>query len=921
MATHSFTAHGGDARQGAVTPTSMTYRPMAGSPTLTNPDMILPDYDFPDSPEDRSQSPLMMWNNAQIGDMQFHLPPSQNSFITGPLSPSTPIIYGNGTMLSDIGEVTEVESVIGRGPRRGSHLSVPSDDDAVLRSSPTMGLPQIKIKAQIASRERRSSIESTSTVTTQGRNAPFADFDDAVSVDDINFQGDDEESMASSYVEGTPMQEPGVVRRPVRQVSAGDRFSTNSISDRAEQILANAKKRLTTMEGNLSRARSSLYYTPMSDGSTPSPPILRPSTSLREPTAPPSSGHSRMLSDTTFQNGPAGYPTRSASALGAAGGYRQPLTSSRSADALGAGYFGPKPSHHPLDTSLEPLSEDEDYEDANGNYYNNLRSPTFGYATDKEITRSASVAQMRDLKGQMMDLKGKISSLREQARADSMKRRSLQSLRTPSPFTHSRWDQGFIEKGTPTSSGPETPWQAPWSAGLAPADFGMEKLIPSYEEIAAAEAAAENEEAVRIDYGDAVEPLARDAINGTSSTESEQTERGVEVKEVNEVKEEQLEEQVQQQEEQVQQQEEQVQQVQQQVQEPQEEVKLAEQVEEEEQLFDEDLRPTVEDDWEESEKLEGEEQGEQDEPAAVDEVPLEGDQDGDFSDYESESGESLYHDTIQHPVSHEDREDAFDYEHFFLHSAMGTISQQRLGRRDSSASVSSDDSVETTRGPVMNLPRRSSVESVSSVNSFATATEGRSSRTSTLQDETKETAIDTPDLSDSSDGPPTSKRTTFGGFEFPRSKRNSADFQPGYVRRSTVVHRPTNSENVASHRPSISSFESTGTNRSFPLVNRAKLNGGVLTPGGSPDHELKQIAESLMQDTASACGKEAGDGDDQTAAVSLLAKEDQVLVEKLVASLGRCVLGLTEVSRASTESRMYRRRLETARRILEGLEE
>lgn len=245
MATHSFTAHGGDARQGAVTPTSMTYRPMAGSPTLTNPDMILPDYDFPDSPEDRSQSPLMMWNNAQIGDMQFHLPPSQNSFITGPLSPSTPIIYGNGTMLSDIGEVTEVESVIGRGPRRGSHLSVPSDDDAALRSSPTMGLPQIKIKAQIASRERRSSIESTSTVTTQGRNAPFADFDDAVSVDDINFQGDDEESMASSYVEGTPMQEPGVVRRPVRQVSAGDRFSTNSISDRAEQILANAKKRLT----------------------------------------------------------------------------------------------------------------------------------------------------------------------------------------------------------------------------------------------------------------------------------------------------------------------------------------------------------------------------------------------------------------------------------------------------------------------------------------------------------------------------------------------------------------------------------------------------------------------------------------------------------------------------------------------------
>ena len=44
-------------------------------------------------------------------------------------------------------------------------------------------------------------------------------------------------------------------------------------------------------------------------------------------------------------------------------------------------------------------------------------------------------------------------------------------------------------------------------------------------------------------------------------------------------------------------------------------------------------------------------------------------------DYESDA---FYHDTV---VSHEDREDAFDYEHFFLHSAMGTINQQRLSRR------------------------------------------------------------------------------------------------------------------------------------------------------------------------------------------------------------------------------------------------
>src|ERR1700710_3185945 len=42
---------------------------------------------------------------------------------------------------------------------------------------------------------------------------------------------------------------------------------------------------------------------------------------------------------------------------------------------------------------------------------------------------------MRDLTDKMKDLKGKISTLRDRARDDTMKRRSLQSLRTPSPFT------------------------------------------------------------------------------------------------------------------------------------------------------------------------------------------------------------------------------------------------------------------------------------------------------------------------------------------------------------------------------------------------------------------------------------------------------------------------------------------------------
>lgn len=71
---------------------------------------------------------------------------------------------------------------------------------------------------------------------------------------------------------------------------------------------------------------------------------------------------------------------------------------------------------------------------------------------------------------------------------------------------------------------------------------------------------------------------------------------------------------------------------------------------------------------------------------------------------------------------HEEREDAFDYEHFILHSALGNYAQTL--RRPSNSSIGS---VETTR-PVYDRPgrisRSNSVTSQSTMASFATATEG-----------------------------------------------------------------------------------------------------------------------------------------------------------------------------------------------------
>ena len=100
---------------------------------------------------------------------------------------------------------------------------------------------------------------------------------------------------------------------------------------------------------------------------------------------------------------------------------------------------------------------------------------------------------------------------------------------------------------------------------------------------------------------------------------------------------------------------------------------------------------------------------------------------------------------------------------------------------------------------------------------------------------------------------------------------------------------------------------------------KVKMNGGVLTPRGSPDEELKSVSDALMGEATSICEKEGPSGRG-TPVMQALGREDQILVQRLVASLGRCVLGLSDAGTASAEGRVYRRRLYEARRLLEGLE-
>ncbi|KAK5628255.1 hypothetical protein RRF57_003970 [Xylaria bambusicola] len=218
------------------------YSALPASPTLTNPDMILPEFpDYDDSTMslDDSQSPLTAWKNAQAGNLGFDLP--AESFIAGPITPATPIIYGNGTMLSDIGEVTEVESTC--GPSRSRSGSTRSELAIVTSTALPYEAIKQRIKQSRMAHQRHMSVDSNSTVTAHDQAGLFVDFDDAVSIDDSNFQGDDEDSVADSYIDDASVQE---TISPAKDSFDPDdaRYST-TLSRRAEQILANAKRRLT----------------------------------------------------------------------------------------------------------------------------------------------------------------------------------------------------------------------------------------------------------------------------------------------------------------------------------------------------------------------------------------------------------------------------------------------------------------------------------------------------------------------------------------------------------------------------------------------------------------------------------------------------------------------------------------------------
>lgn len=377
-----------------------------------------------------------------------------------------------------------------------------------------------------------------------------------------------------------------------------------------------------------------------------------------------------------------------------------------------------------LNNSLEPLQEDEpapasfgspsqgssphsiENRDQNIKYDHQISDvPSTEQAGTRHpgLARARSSNQLRELRDQMQDLKGKVSTLKQRAREDSMRRRSLQSLRTPSPFTAAeQWYGGSPDRqlGNITIITSNVEQKRSMSLGRRKVkDYKMTEP-DSIHVIRDTNVTSNMEADLFHEYNLLSEQLADTSIDTSfdSSTNSRSS--------------------------------------------------VLETVNRQEKVPD-GANGNVED---------TEDDCSQDDQIEFQEYELSRETPGlasssDAQEFE-ESDETQGLDQAPSPIGerHEDRPDAFDYEHFYLHSAMGHYSRHKAKSRASSHSsvysvetakpyndvavelsdsdeedydLTAKDSGFNSNSRPRNHLRQSSGHSVSTTATFATATEGR----------------------------------------------------------------------------------------------------------------------------------------------------------------------------------------------------
>lgn len=314
----------------------------------------------------------------------------------------------------------------------------------------------------------------------------------------------------------------------------------------------------------------------------------------------------------------------------------------------------------------------------------------------------------------------------------------------------------------------------------------------------------------------------------------------------------------------------------------------------------------------------------------------------------SEPESSVYEDAKEQAsvVAHEDREDAFDYEHFFLHSAMATYAQ-------SESSAASEASIETARGPALvgyeddealeqpfnespptspetpeklreierNLHKRTlSNESITTAGTFATAEEGAEEEPASpvegpvtyrgryAQRQHSVSPIPSP-------GPSVSRMHS--RQESRNTQRSSSTYRASSSRQSHIQHgkngRLVTRSDSSSDRADSGVEMMSRSDYHYPLqfgathkyAGKASNNSAISTPPLSPlirTDPTTTAVQALLDPNGRALGL-----------------RNNAVLFSVVESLRRVVRQMQDEDDATFASRMLRNTLDEAKRTLDGL--
>ncbi|KAL1586961.1 hypothetical protein WHR41_04055 [Cladosporium halotolerans] len=466
--------------------------PSLPSPTLTNPDMVLPhagSVHAPDSPESLGGPPSISYlrdiTNQDAGERASM---DREWQLQQPAKKEKRSLMGRKMMLL-----------------RNRPGSAKKDDAQSRHDSP----------ARQEFYDDNPPIASSPTIHDGDRLAPQISNDKRSSIGASSFNSEEYEAALPAFLsryqsreetedELTDTEKPPAVRMGYscsiaggadaqRKAQEEEEHNSAMLSQRAEQILANAKKRLNLMEGNLRGARdlvapltaanlkratslgsshtSPAYGTKrfLMDGYTNTRPgrVLHMQASTPSLGADYHQGHARTHSDNALPERP-----HTALARGDAFGRKgripvrpsnstwTDLRGSRSFDSLKSSDVQP-PRESPAamgtpDPDLEPLPEESASQVApsvRDNRESVYTESAYGYGLG--ITRSPSTTD--NLREQMSSLKGRISSLRDRAKEDSIRRQSYNSLKDASPLNNADFqapDMWYSDSSSPAGQSP-----------------------------------------------------------------------------------------------------------------------------------------------------------------------------------------------------------------------------------------------------------------------------------------------------------------------------------------------------------------------------------------------------------------------------------------------------------------------------------